>query len=54
MKIYEKFEYIKNNINNCNENGNIIFLEDEIDFVLKRTYDELVVVYESLGVNEDD
>ncbi len=42
------FTYIKDNICNCKENGNVLFLDEEMDFVLKKTSEELDIVYESL------
>ncbi len=42
------FEYIKENISNCKVNGNVIFLEEELEFVLNKTFEELDIVYESL------
>ncbi len=49
MAILIKKKYFIENINNTEENGNIAFNEDEVDFVLTKTFEELDVVFTSLG-----
>ncbi len=42
------YNYLKENICNCKENGNVLFLDDEMDYVLEKTIQELEIVFESL------